>query len=83
MAHSHQAHILVAPVEGRHIQAVLADLQVAAAVDDLWGEKGRADSAEVRKGSLKEAGELKRVRILLGHICLGAPTLPPTPKKGE
>lgn len=37
MTHSHQAHILVAPIKRRHIQAVLADLQVAATVNDLWG----------------------------------------------
>lgn len=35
VTHSHQAHILVAPIKRRHIQAVLADLQVAATVNDL------------------------------------------------
>ena len=35
VAHSHQAHVLVAALERGHVQAVLADLQVAAAVDHL------------------------------------------------
>lgn len=35
VAHGDQANILVAAVEGGHVQAVLADLQVPAAVNDL------------------------------------------------
>lgn len=37
MAHGDQANVLVAAVEGGHVQAVLADLQVPAAVNDLRG----------------------------------------------
>lgn len=35
VAHGDQANVLVAAVEGGHVQAVLADLQVPAAVNDL------------------------------------------------
>lgn len=35
VTHSHKAHILVAAIKGGHVQAVLAYLQVAAAVNDL------------------------------------------------
>lgn len=35
MAHGDQANVLVAAVEGGHVQAVLADLEVPAAVNDL------------------------------------------------
>lgn len=35
VAHGYQADILIAAVEGRHVQAVLADLEVPAAVNDL------------------------------------------------
>lgn len=45
VTHGHQAHILVTPVEGRHIQAVLADLQVAATVNDLCG-RGRGETQQ-------------------------------------
>lgn len=37
VAHGNQANVLVAAVEGGHVQAVLADLQVPAAVNDLRG----------------------------------------------
>ena len=36
VTHSHQTHVLVAALEGGHVQTVLTDLQVAAAVDHLW-----------------------------------------------
>lgn len=36
VTHRHQAHILVASLERRHVQTVLTDLQVATAVDHLW-----------------------------------------------
>lgn len=35
VAHGNQANVLVAAVEGGHVQAVLADLQVPTAVNDL------------------------------------------------
>lgn len=38
VTHSHQPHVLIAAVERRHVQAVLTDLQVAAAVDHLGQE---------------------------------------------
>ena len=49
VAHGHQAHVLVAAVEGGHVQAVLADLQVAAAVNDLRRTVRAGDSATARK----------------------------------
>lgn len=39
VAYSDQAHVLVAAIERRHVQAVLTDLQVAAAVDHLRSQK--------------------------------------------
>lgn len=41
MADSHQPDVLIAAVKRRHVQAVLSNLQVAAAVDHL----GQADTA--------------------------------------
>lgn len=41
MADSHQPDVLIAAVKRRHVEAVLLNLQVAAAVDHL----GQADTA--------------------------------------
>ena len=41
VAHCHQPHVLVAAVEQRHVQAVLPDLQVAAAVNHLEQEQAQ------------------------------------------
>ena len=49
VAHGHQAHVLVAAVERGHVQAVLADLQVAAAVNDLRQTGKAGGSATGRK----------------------------------
>lgn len=49
MAHGHQAHVLVAAIERGHVQAVLADLQVAAAVNDLRRTGKAGGSATGRK----------------------------------
>lgn len=48
VTHSHKAHVLVAALKRRHIQAVLADLQVAATVDHLW--RGWSSSSRMREG---------------------------------
>lgn len=48
LAHGHQPHDLVARVIQGHVQHILPDLQVAAAVDDLG--KQRAGSAAGRPG---------------------------------
>lgn len=67
MAHGHQAHVLVAAIEGGHVQAVLADLQVAAAVDDLRQREREGDSATVRKSPQKVEKGLKHVETRLSH----------------
>ena len=45
VAHGHQPHVLVTALEGRHVHGVLADLQVPAAVDHLWGQCSTLDMA--------------------------------------
>lgn len=49
MTHGHQPHVLVAAIERRHVQAVLSDLQVAAAVDHLDPYGQRRARKEMRQ----------------------------------
>lgn len=56
VAHGDQANILVAAVEGRHVQAVLADLEVPAAVNDLpETQEILATTQQGRQGVLTQA----------------------------
>lgn len=77
MAHGHQAHVLVAAVERGHVQAVLADLQVAAAVNDLRRTGKAGGSATGRKHPKKVGKGLKHLQALLGHkrLCASAGAL--------
>lgn len=69
VAHGHQAHVLVAAIEGGHVQAVLADLQVAAAVNDLqWRVKGGGETQpQPGKVSKKVGKGLKYLATPGGH----------------
>lgn len=67
VAHGHQAHVLVAAIERGHVQAVLADLQVAAAVNDLRRTGKAGGSATGRKHPKKVEKGLKHLQSFLGH----------------
>lgn len=54
VAHRHQAHVLVAAVKGGHVQAVLADLQIAAAVNDLYEVGGGVRLSGGQQGPQKD-----------------------------
>lgn len=56
VTHGYKAHILVTAVKGGHVQAVLADLQVATAVNDLCqsGRTRMGDSTTLRKSPRKK-----------------------------
>lgn len=74
VAHSHQAHVLVAAVEGGHVQAVLSDLQVAAAVNDLGEGQGvrLSLSQETVSKVIGAPRGLKGMTVLAHRAHLGA-----------
>lgn len=75
VAHGDQANVLVAAVEGGHVQAVLADLQVPAAVNDLpeTQESLAAAQAQQGKGVLRQASlPTKRARTMPPSSGAGA-----------
>lgn len=51
VADGHQADVLVAAVKRRHVQAVLTDLQVAAAVDHLDPKRQPQSDRRRRRGA--------------------------------
>lgn len=82
MAHGDQANILVAAIEGGHVQAVLADLQVPTAVNDLpETRESLATTRQRGEGVLRQASlPTKRARTM-PPMPLLLPVLLPGPRE--